>query len=49
MLLKEKTNQVIPVLKTALNDESGNIRIIAAEGLYNTEYKDLSIKSQVST
>ena len=44
LLLKEKTNQVIPVLKTALKDESGNIRIIAAEGLYDTEYKDLSIE-----
>ena len=41
-MLKDQTHDVIPPLKKSLEDKSGNIRILAAEALYNTDFKELS-------
>ena len=44
LLLKDETTNVVPLLHEALSDKSGNVRIIAAEGLYDSEYKSQSIQ-----
>ena len=44
LLLKDKTTNVVPLLREALGDKSGNVRILVAECLYDSEYKSQSIQ-----